>query len=202
MVLLPPTVKLAGASNPDSGEEGQMFSPLLLPQEEIAAVEQGFRIRPLNEKDYDKGFLDLLAQLTSVGQITEESFLTRFRSMSQPQSYYVVVIEDESTNKVVGAATLVLEWKFIHEAGARGRIEDVVIHHKMRGRKFGALLIKTLVALGKQFGVYKMSLECKDELVRFYGLNGFTKDPGNFMTLRFDQPELVPLNEELGQSKI
>lgn len=51
---------------------------------------------------------------------------------------------------MVAAATLVIEWKFIHRAGCRGRVEDVVVDKEMRGRKIGALLNRILVALAKQ----------------------------------------------------
>ena len=33
---------------------------------------------------------------------------------SRPGTYYVTVLEDVKTGKIVGAATLVLELKFIH----------------------------------------------------------------------------------------
>ena len=33
---------------------------------------------------------------------------------SRPGTYYVTVLEDVNTGKIVGAATLVLELKFIH----------------------------------------------------------------------------------------
>lgn len=55
-----------------------------------------------------------------------------------------------STTRVVGAATLVLEWKFIHSAGSRGRVEDVVVDECMRGKKLGVLLNDVLVRLAKK----------------------------------------------------
>ena len=57
-----------------------------------------------------------------------------------------------SSQKVVGSATLVIEWKFIHSASCRGRVEDVVIDAKMRGKKLGALLNRILVTLAKNIG--------------------------------------------------
>ena len=107
------------------------------------------------------------------------------------------------TQTVVGAATLVIEWKFIHQAGCRGRVEDVVVDQSKRGMKLGAILNKVLVFLAKkvsdsfslilfQVGVYKLSLECKDSLIPFYELFGFEKDAGNnFLVQRFDNAMLV-----------
>uniref|UniRef100_A0A914R7R5 Glucosamine 6-phosphate N-acetyltransferase n=1 Tax=Parascaris equorum TaxID=6256 RepID=A0A914R7R5_PAREQ len=74
---------------------------------------------------------------------------------------------------LVGSATLVIEWKFIHEAGCRGRTEDVVVDQKMRGKHLGKLLNIYVVELARRIGVYKMSLECKDALISFYGQVGF-----------------------------
>ena len=34
-----------------------------------------------------------------------------------PNTYYVTVIEDTATNKVIGSATLFMEQKFIHDCG-------------------------------------------------------------------------------------
>ncbi|KAE9416850.1 hypothetical protein Angca_006568, partial [Angiostrongylus cantonensis] len=150
-------------------------------------VPDGFAVRPLKIHDYDNGFLELLAQLTVVGEVTRDAFKDRFKRMrTTPQSYYIVVIEDLSSGRVVGTATLVLEWKFIHRVGCRGRVEDVVVDKNFRGKKIGALLNRTLVSLAKEVGVYKLSLECKDALIPFYELNGYKKDIGNnFLVQRF-----------------
>ena len=70
--------------------------------------------------------------------------------------------------------------------GIRGRIEDVVVSDEYRGRQLGKLLLETLTILGREFGCYKMSLECKDSLIKFYGQFGYVKDEGNnFLQQRF-----------------
>lgn len=97
-----------------------MFNPELLTPEMVGQVQNGFLVRPLKISDYDNGlvrttlndsiisklldftyialsrFLDVLAQLTTVGEISREAFEERFRSMSmtRPLAYYVVVVED------------------------------------------------------------------------------------------------------------
>lgn len=89
------------------------------------------------------GFLQLLSQLTSVGDVSEEQFLSklsifpqfsfferfetfcfnfnylsfseRFDAMQAcPNTYYVTVIEDTTNGQVIGSSTLVVEQKFIH----------------------------------------------------------------------------------------
>ncbi|KAK0393035.1 hypothetical protein QR680_000026 [Steinernema hermaphroditum] len=155
----------------------------------IPKLPSGLRIRPLQLDDYYNGFLQLLTQLTSVGEVSFEKFGQQFNAMknANPQAYYVIVIEEESTKKIVGASTLVIELKFIHEAGCRGRVEDVVVASSMRGLKLGATLNSCLVALAKKLSVYKLSLECKDKLVGFYEQFGYNIDHGNnFLVQRFD----------------
>ncbi|KAL3995242.1 Acetyltransferase (GNAT) domain family protein [Acanthocheilonema viteae] len=153
----------------------------------LPEIPEGYCLRPLMSTDYYRGYLELLAQLTVVGDVTEEMFLQRFslmRNMSPP-TYYVIVIEQKETRRIVASATLVLEWKFIHNTGCRGRIEDVVVDKSVRGQHFGMLLNQHLVALARHIGVYKLSLECKDELISFYEQFGFRKDEGNFLVQKF-----------------
>ena len=46
----------------------------------------------------------------------------RFYAMkSRPGTYFVTVLEDVNTGKIVGAATLVLELKFIHGCNQVGK---------------------------------------------------------------------------------
>lgn len=54
-------------------------------------------------------------------------------------SYFVTVIEDLNLSRIAGVATLVLEQKFIHNTGVRGRIEDVVVSDEYRGKQLGKL---------------------------------------------------------------
>lgn len=47
----------------------------------IDAIDTGepwIKVRPLQEGDYDRGFLKLLSQLTSVGQVTKAEFLSQY----------------------------------------------------------------------------------------------------------------------------
>merc|ERR1719351_625984 len=87
----------------------------------VEAPGEDLIMRPLAKGDFHKGFLSLLSQLTSVGEISEEQWLQRFNRMLSMQGTYLV-IEDTSTGQVVGAATLVVEDKFIHGCGRVGRV--------------------------------------------------------------------------------
>ena len=94
----------------------------------IEAPGEGLMMRPLSQGDFHRGFLPLLGQLTSVGEVAEEQWQQRFKRMLSMQgTYLVTVIEDTNSRQVVGSATLVVEDKFIHDCGRVGRVEDVVV---------------------------------------------------------------------------
>lgn len=59
--------------------------------------------------------------------------------MSKAGGYYITVIEDTRNNKIIGAATLITEFKFIHNCALRGRLEDVVVNNTYRGKQLGKL---------------------------------------------------------------
>uniref|UniRef100_V5HK81 Glucosamine 6-phosphate N-acetyltransferase n=1 Tax=Ixodes ricinus TaxID=34613 RepID=V5HK81_IXORI len=153
------------------------------------------RVRPLSADDYDRGFLGLLSQLTVGGDVSREEFLARFQAMrSRPDTYYVTVVEDTERGAVVGTATLVAELKFIRNLATRGHLEDVVVSSDYRGRQLGKLIVQTMVHLARKVGCYKLTLDCKDPLTKFYADNGFTLEPGNAnsMSLRFSDDSDAP----------
>lgn len=104
-----------------------------------------------------------------------------------PNTYYVTVIEDTLTNQIVGSATLVVEQKFIHECALRGRLEDVVVSDDYRGKQLGKLIIATVTLLAQHLNCYKITLDCKDNMIPFYTRLGYTLEPGNsnHMQIRF-----------------
>lgn len=157
----------------------------------ITAVDTGepwLIVRPLQVGDYDRGFLQLLSQLTSVGTVSRHDFLSRFHRMKYSGDYFVTVIEDMRINQLIGSATLVIEHKFIHDCGLRARLEDVVVNNTYRGKQLGKLIVATVTLLAEYLGCYKMSLECKDSLVKFYTSIGYVLEPGNgnSMHIRYD----------------
>eukprot|EP01137_Pigoraptor_chileana_P025915 Opistho-2@96136 len=132
------------------------------------------------------GFLDLLSQLTKVGDVSEERFTAQFEAMiAAKDTYYVVVIEDPALNRLVACATLVVELKFIHGASKRGHIEDVVVDEQQRGRQLGKIIIEALKCVGEATGCYKVTLDCKKDRVGFYEKCGFSNEEICFLTKRF-----------------
>ncbi|XP_005105659.1 glucosamine 6-phosphate N-acetyltransferase [Aplysia californica] len=145
------------------------------------------RTRPLCLDDYEKGYMELLSQLTAVGEVSKERFTERFNKMKAcVDTYFITVIEDVKLGIIVGTVTLVVEQKFIHGATARARLEDLVINDAYRGRQLGKMLLDIIVVMSEVFHCYKGSLECKDHLVKLYSQYGFEKTPGqNYMQQKY-----------------
>ncbi|XP_053985986.1 probable glucosamine 6-phosphate N-acetyltransferase [Hylaeus anthracinus] len=166
--------------------ETELFNASILERLSLSQIE-GLLIRPLKSDDYDRGFLQLLSQLTEVGNVSKEQFLSRFHMMKSTGSYYIIVIEDISIGKIIATATLVVEQKFIHNCALRGRLEDVVVNNKYRGKHLGKLVIKVILQLARYLRCYKLSLDCKDHLIPFYESLDFKREPSNanYLNMRF-----------------
>ncbi|XP_032662627.1 probable glucosamine 6-phosphate N-acetyltransferase isoform X2 [Odontomachus brunneus] len=151
-------------------DEINLFNPTILEKLSLPATD-GLLIRPLKSTDHEKGYLVLLSQLTDVGNnITKDQFL-----------------KDIYTGKIIGCATLLVEQKFIHNCGLRGRLEDVVVDNNYRGKSLGKLVVTIIVQLSRYFHCYKLSLDCTDRLVPFYENIGFKREPNNanHLNMRF-----------------
>jgi len=160
------------------------FNP---PIENCLTPGPSLRLRPLQLGDFRKGFLQLLSQLTKVGDISEEQWRKRFLDMKRKcGTYFVMVVEDSLTGQVVGATTLVVEQKFIHGCNQVGRVEDVVVSDQYRGRQLGKFLVASALLLAHKLHCYKVTLNCTDKMIKFYNGIGFKCEDGdaNFMVIR------------------
>jgi len=158
--------------------------------EQVRAKDENLCVRPLQSDDFSRGFVDLLKQLTSVGEVTEENYKERFYEMKSCRgTYYNTVIVDKSNDKVIGAASLIVERKFIHHCAKRGIIEEVIISDLYRGKSLGKLIVNILIELGKSLGCYKITLNCTDQMIAFYQRLGFVAEEGNanFLVIRVPQ---------------
>ena len=146
-------------------------------------------MRPLLCSDYEKGYMDLLSQLTQSGNVSKKMFKDRFDLMKKMRDVYlIVVVEDIQIHKIVGSATLYIENILTSQliTVKIGRIEDVVVHDSQRGKYLGKLICDTLVLLGKYLNCREITLECKDPLIKFYRSLGFELEKmQKYMTLRF-----------------
>ncbi|KAI7877232.1 acyl-CoA N-acyltransferase [Lichtheimia hyalospora FSU 10163] len=150
----------------DQDEHHQLFPYKLISCDVQDALPDGYIIRPLQRDDYDKGFVNVLAQLSTTGEISNETFQARFDLMKRLGTYYIVCIEAEGV--IVACATLIVEHKFLHECGQSGHIEDVVVDGTQRGKRLGIRLIDQLKYMAQAVGCYKIILDCLQHNVTFY----------------------------------
>ena len=130
-----------------------------------------FIFRKLEESDYHKNYLQLLSQLTQVGNINPVDF-SKILGKIQSQIW---VFEDCNANKIVASASILLEQKIIHGGGIVAHLEDVVVDQSYRGNQLGQKLITNVVEKARESGAYKIIADCKPELISFYSKNGFEK---------------------------
>jgi glucosamine-phosphate N-acetyltransferase len=123
--------------------------------------------RRLEKGDYDKNYLELLKQLTAVGDISREKYETAFDKMGAQ----VWVVEFEG--KIIASVSLLLEQKIIHECGIVGHLEDVVVDRDYRKYGLGKFIIERIIKIARERGCYKLIGDCKSELLGFYEKNGF-----------------------------
>lgn len=126
-------------------------------------------IRTIEASDYDKGYLELLSQLTDTPFLTREEFNKILQNINS--EIYVI----EKDNKIVASGTLLLEKKIIHKGGLVGHMEDIVVDKSNRGDKLGQKIVNFLINKAKEKGCYKIIADCKDELLAFYQKTGYKR---------------------------
>ena len=127
-------------------------------------------IRELQEKDFQKGFLNTLDTLRETS-INEDKALEIFKHIKSNPNHIIIVAEVNGI--IAGSTTLLIESKFIHDGGIVGHIEDVVVKKEFQGEKIGEKIIRYVLELAKKHDCYKTILDCSDEVKPFYEKIGF-----------------------------
>lgn len=138
-------------------------------------------IRKLKKDDLQNGFLTTLDSLRQTSDIETKKAEEIYEKINSMPDYTIAVAELDG--KVVGATTLLIEQKFIHNGGLVGHIEDVVVDKNYQGQKIGEKIMKYLLDIAKKQGCYKTILDCTEDVKQFYEKLGF-KHVAN--ELRFD----------------
>ncbi|KAG2238780.1 hypothetical protein Bca4012_024125 [Brassica carinata] len=160
---------MADASNSDNGGEKPTF-----------------KIRRLEISDKRKGYMELLGQLTVTGSVTDDEFDQRFEEISSHgDDHLICVIEEESSGRIAGTGSVMIEKKFLRNCGKVGHIEDVVVDTKFRGKHLGKQVVEFLTDHCLAMGCYKVILDCSAEKKVFYEKCGLV-NKGIQMSKYFD----------------
>jgi glucosamine-phosphate N-acetyltransferase len=138
-------------------------------------------IRRLKKEDLWNGFLTTLDSLRHTSNIEKSVAEKIFNKINANEEHIIAVAE--LNGRIVGATTLFIETKFIHNGGKVGHIEDVVVDKNHQGKGIGEKIVKYLLNEAQKKGCYKTILDCTDEVKPFYEKIGFKQ---NANALRFD----------------
>ena len=154
-------------------------------------TKHNIQFRLLQEDDFDRGFPEILNHLSEVGDLTKEQFQARFRAID-PAAYKVVVGVDTEKDLIITSGTVIIELKFIRNLGRCGHIEDIVVREGYEGQNIGRQLIFCLKELSRISMCYKLILDCRQELTKFYGKNG----------LKQKEIQMVWYNDDVKEKRI
>lgn len=135
-----------------------------------------FVVREIRQSDLQKGFFKTLSNLTKLGNIPHDHkhanlIYNILKSSAACKTFVAVKVDDE---EVIGSVTLILEQKFIHDGGICAHLGDVVTRKGYERIGVASSLIKTAVEFAKKNDCYKIILNCRKELKKFYENNGFS----------------------------
>jgi glucosamine-phosphate N-acetyltransferase len=135
----------------------------------------------LNENNFNE-ICNLYSHFGDINKLNFSSFKSIVERLPENQNIYFYL--NNETNEIIGAITLIIEQKFIHNGGKVGHIEDFIVLDKYRNCGIGALLLEYVVKLSKENNCYKVILDCDDTLEKYYIKKGFVKK-GNYMGCYF-----------------
>ena len=132
-------------------------------------------IRKLNKEDFHKGFFeclfDLFSQEVGLTPLEAEEILSRVCS-NPAYCFFVAELE----GKIVGAATLLIEQKFVLKGAKFGHLEDVAVREEYRRCGIGRSLVEALSAEAEREGCHMVRLDCTEGKRAFYEKCGFKKE--------------------------
>lgn len=135
--------------------------------------------RHLELSDY-KQYLNVMDQFRSTHiHMSYESFAKIYNKIMDNGT----IIVAEISNQIIGSVSVLIEHKFVNYSAKYAHIEDVFVCEQFRKNHTGENLVKRAVQYSKANNVFKISLNCNDELYKFYSLNGFEKRQINMSQL-------------------
>ena len=129
-------------------------------------------IREIDINDFDKGYLDLLSQLTKVeNNLLYIDLVNTFNNIKKNDYHKIFVIENN--NKIIGTITILIELKFTRNLGKVCHIEDLVVSNNFRSKGIGKKLLNFVIDYSKKINCYKIILNCSNNNKGYYEKIGF-----------------------------
>ncbi len=133
----------------------------------------------LNENYYNQ-IIELYSTFTEFNkQIFDFNKLTTIVKNLNTNHNILFYLENDI---IIGAITLIIEQKIIHNGYKVGHIEDFVIKEEYRKKNIGSLLLNYIKLLCQENDCYKIILNSSPLLENYYIKHGFEKK-GNCMAL-------------------
>jgi len=136
-----------------------------------------YRNLEINDKN---NYLNLIKNFRP---INENITTTEFNSIYTNILSHGNIIVAELNDKIIGTITILLEKKFIHNSSIYAHVEDVFIDESYRNKSIGSNLVKKAIDYCKEKNVFKISLNCHENLKDFYEKNKFEKRQINMSQL-------------------
>lgn len=130
-------------------------------------------VRRIRQSDLQKGFLESLDSLRKASNVDGSKAASILRKIKANPNHVIFVAEKDG--RIVGATTILVEQKFIHNGGRVGHIEDVVVSKEHQGCGIGEKLVRLALRHAKSKGCYKTVLDCDASVARFYDRIGFKR---------------------------
>jgi glucosamine-phosphate N-acetyltransferase len=131
-------------------------------------------IREIQDEDLSKGFLDVLNNLVPTDIDDKEYAKNILQKIKSNLLHKIFVAEDETSGKIAGTTTLLIEPKFINRGMKVGYIEDVSVSKDYEGLGIGSKLVT--FATNQAISIHnckKVLLYCSLKTRAFYEKLGY-----------------------------
>ncbi|WWC73227.1 uncharacterized protein I206_107193 [Kwoniella pini CBS 10737] len=151
-----------------------LFDPSLISSSVQQLLGPDLHLRPLASDDVKRGHFDVLSVLTVAPRLSPKAYRENFDQLKACSgTYFIIVIVDKASDKIVASGSIIVERKFLRNAGLVGHIEDIAVSKTVQGKKLGLRIINALEEIGRARGCYKIILDCSEKNIPFYEKCGF-----------------------------
>lgn len=123
---------------------------------------EGMLCRSPRVEDFENGILEIFPEMT------EEKYRSALEGRKPEDGYIDRVIEVENTGKVLAAASVLIEQKFIRGGGRVAHIEALVVNQAFRNQGIGKKLLENVLDEARGQKCYKVIYTCQEIDVGFY----------------------------------